>query len=465
MEDYLNVNENFKYEVIKQVVDEKKSKQRAECELGLSRRQINRYIQRFLSEGRIGFKHKNKGRKCSFAISNELKQQIISLYIHKYNGFNFVHFHEFLSSHEEISISLSSLRNILAQANCLSPKARKATRRKLKKKIAVEKKNLNDPLTSSLSSTEVETVPLEKAHPSRSRKKYAGELLQMDASPFVWFGEETSHLHIAIDDSTGMIVGAYFDQQETLKGYYEVTAQFLQNYGIPFEILTDRRSVFIINRNKNKDSSYDEGTLTQYGYMCKTLGISLDTTSIPQGKGRVERAFNTLQSRLANELHLYNIQTFEEANHYLLSFVENFNKQFAYTLKDTQNAFENLDTTLSINQLLSRHTFRIVSSGHSIHYKNHSYRFIDSNGQQVYLPNKTKVMVIETRDEHLFASLNDTLYSLELIEEHEKVSKEFDLESIQQPENKDRKPYIPPMSHPWKATSYQYYLSKLKNKS
>ena len=110
MEDYLNVNKNFKYEIIKQVVDGKKSKQWAECELGLSRRQINRYIQWFSSEGRI----KNKGRKSSFAISNELKQQIISLYIHKYNGFNFVHFHKFLSSHEEISISLSSLRNILA---------------------------------------------------------------------------------------------------------------------------------------------------------------------------------------------------------------------------------------------------------------------------------------------------------------------------------------------------------------
>lgn len=47
---------------------------------------------------------------------------------------------------------------------------------------------------------------------------------------------------------------------------------------------------------------------------------------------------------------------------------------------------------------------------------------------------QTKVMVIETRDEHLFASLNDTLFSLELIEEHEKISKEFDLESIQQAE-------------------------------
>ena len=135
MEDYLNMNEKLKYEVIKKVVEGKKSKQRAECELGLSRRQINRYIRRFSAEGRHGFKHKNTGRKCSFAISSEIKQHIISLYSSKYNGFNFIHFHEFLHSHENISISLSSLRNILAEANCFSPKARKATIRKLKKNI------------------------------------------------------------------------------------------------------------------------------------------------------------------------------------------------------------------------------------------------------------------------------------------------------------------------------------------
>ena len=97
MEDYLNVNEKLKYEVIKKVVEGKKSKQRAECELGLFRRQINRYIQRFSAEGRPGFKHKNTGRKCSFAILSEIKQHIISLYSSKYNGFNFIHFHEFLT--------------------------------------------------------------------------------------------------------------------------------------------------------------------------------------------------------------------------------------------------------------------------------------------------------------------------------------------------------------------------------
>ena len=72
----------------------------------------------------------------------------------------------------------------------------------------------------------------------------------MDASPFVWFGEEVSYLHISIDDCTGIIVGAYFDHQEMLKGYYEVTAQFLEKYVISVKILTDRRSVFIYNQKK-----------------------------------------------------------------------------------------------------------------------------------------------------------------------------------------------------------------------
>ena len=49
-----------------------------------------------------------------------------------------------------------------------------------------------------------------------------------------------------------MIVGAYFDHQKTLKSYYEVTAQFLEKYGIPAKILTDRRSVFIYNQKKRR---------------------------------------------------------------------------------------------------------------------------------------------------------------------------------------------------------------------
>ena len=47
----------------------------------------------------------------------------------------------------------------------------------------------------------------------------------MDASSFHWIEKEVWHLHVAIDDADGKIVGAYFDYQETLKGYYNVLHQ------------------------------------------------------------------------------------------------------------------------------------------------------------------------------------------------------------------------------------------------
>ena len=49
----------------------------------------------------------------------------------------------------------------------------------------------------------------------------------MDASSFHWIEKEVWHLHVAIDDVDGKIVGAYFDYQETLKGYYNVLHQIL----------------------------------------------------------------------------------------------------------------------------------------------------------------------------------------------------------------------------------------------
>ena len=47
-----------------------------------------------------------------------------------------------------------------------------------------------------------------------------------------------------------MNLEAYFDHQEALKGYYQVTPQFLEKYGIPIKILTIGYSVFIYNQKK-----------------------------------------------------------------------------------------------------------------------------------------------------------------------------------------------------------------------
>ena len=156
-------------------------------------------------------------------------------------------------------------------------------------------------------SIQANLVALEDAHPRRPECAYFGELEQMDATPYEWIPGQVWHLHLAVDDATGQVTGAYFDTQETLNGYYHVLYQMLLNYGIPYKLFTDRRTVFTYKK-KNSPST-DEDTYTQFAYACKQLGILLESSSVPQAKGRVERLNQTLQSRLPVELRLAGITT------------------------------------------------------------------------------------------------------------------------------------------------------------
>ncbi len=42
------------------------------------------------------------------------------------------------------------------------------------------------------------------------------------------------------DDATGQILECIFDKQETCKGYYEITKQFLMNYGMPYKQIKEQ---------------------------------------------------------------------------------------------------------------------------------------------------------------------------------------------------------------------------------
>ena len=160
--------------------------------------------------------------------------------------FNFLHFNEFLEEAEGVKLANSTVYNILIRNNIYSPKIRRSTKKKLKIK---EKLVLKDSLISSDRKDNI--VDSKDAHPRKERAKYEGELLQMDASDHLWFGDVKVQLHAAIDDATGKIVGAYFDRQETLNDYYHVMHQTIKNYGIPALIFTDRRTIFEYNSLKN----------------------------------------------------------------------------------------------------------------------------------------------------------------------------------------------------------------------
>lgn len=454
----LRTMELNKYEVIKKLVDTNGNKNSAIIKLGCSSRNLNRLIAKYKSQGKKGFIHGNRDRKPTIATSDILKAKIIDLYANKYRDANIKHFCELLVEHENINISTTTIHKWLHEINLYSPKANRVTKSRINKRIKkLNKKKLSD---SEVENIDLASQPLDRslAHPRHPRAKYAGELIQMDASSLKWFGDEITHLHLAIDDATGTIVGAFFDTKETLFGYYNVLKQILSNQGIPVKLLTDRRTVF--EYKKLNSDSYEKDTTTQFSYACSILGINIETTSVPQGKGRVERLNQTLQSRLPIVLRLANINRIDEANEFLTSYIKKYNETHAIQLDDNKNAYEKQMDSESINKVLSVLSKRVIDAGHSIKYENFYYEVLDSESKPVYFSKGTKALVIKCLDNSLYVNVNDNIYALNRIPSHFKHSKELDFEK---PE-KVKKIYIPSINHPWKRQSFDKHLEKQKHR-
>ena len=448
------MNEQRKYEVIKGLVDhpDTANKDRAALILGCTKRHINRMIQGYIKDGKAFFIHGNRGKKPATTIRPDVRSQVIDLYRTKYYEANFEHYTELLKKHEGISISSSSVMSILESEYILSPKATKAKRRRIKQALRAKKQAATS--KKELSQIQANLVAVEDAHSRRPRCAYFGELLQMDATPYEWVPGQIWHLHLAIDDASGVVTGAWFDTQETLNGYYHVFEQILTDYGIPYKFLTDKRTVFTYK--KKGALSDDKDTYTQFAYACKQLGIQLESSSVPQAKGRIERLNQTLQSRLPIEFRLAGVTDINNANEFLYHYIKEFNEKFSLPCNGIKSVFEKQPSKEKINLTLAVLTERTVDAGHAIQFEKKFYKMIDNKGMQTHYRKGTKVMLIKAFDRSLFACVNDKdIYVLEEIPPHEHKSKDLDAD-YKQPE--PRKPYIPPMNHPWRLGAFYKFV-------
>ena len=453
----LRMKEQEKYEVIKELVDHKGNKNRACKKLGISRRQIDRLIIKYKEKGKAGFVHGNRSRKPVNAINHSISEDIILLYNNKYQGFNFRHFNEYLQEEENIKVSYDFVYKTLTKAGVLSPKARRKTKREFKKKQLLEEKKINLAMSEETIEAAINhEIALEDSHPRLEKPKFFGEVIEQDGSIHLWFGGIKSCLHLAIDKATSTIVGAWFDKEETLNGYYHVLFQILTNYGIPYSFLTDNRTVFnYMLLNPDKRTS-EKDVLTQYGYACKQLGIDLKTTSVSQAKGLIERTNGTFQGRLVNELKLNGIATMEEANKYLTEvFVPKFNSKFAMNYKKFPSVFESSPTEEKINYTLAVLTPRKIDNGNSIKYKNKYYQPYLNGELKCFIP-KTECLVINAFNGDLLVTIDDKIYELKELNRNERVSKNFE----QVPVQKEKKKYIPPMNHPWRLSAFKDQIQK-----
>ena len=437
-----------KLEVMKMVVDGEKSISWAAAKLKRSEKTIRRYRKELLENPNADLVHKNRGREPANKTDHEL---IWHLYCTRYYGLNITYFCEKLEENESIKISEGLVRLIFKEHDEFSVKAWHRTKNELRKRLR-ELKKLTKQQKEVL--VQLETEPyVRTTHPIQPRSKYFGEELQMDASIHLWFGTRKCALHTAIDDATGLIVGAWFDYQETRNGYYQITKQFLTKYGLPLLIKTDKRTVFEYKRKNEKDMAED--TMTQYQHVCQTLGIELQCSSSPQFKPRVERSYGTLQGRLPFELKEAGVTTIEEANAFLKKYIQKFNEQFAIR-KGIKSVWVKV-TKDQIDSALVTIAKRTVDCGNGIRLNNKYYGTFDSYGNQIFIKPKTKVSVITMMNGAVYVMHDDKLLAMDIIPERQKISDRMDFD-MEKPVI--RKKYIPPYDSIWRITNSNLFRKK-----
>lgn len=171
-----------------------------------------------------------------------------------------------------------------------------------------------------------------KVHLWRARRDCCGELVQWDTSVHAWLedrGPQKMYLVAMIDDATNRL-HARFVEADTAEQNMRVLWSYLERYGRPQAVYTDKAGMFQPTLARGWKSE-DPGpkTETQLGRALRELGIEWIAAHSPQAKGRIERCFGTLQDRLVKALRKAGVKTMEEANRYLEEvFLPDWNRRF-----------------------------------------------------------------------------------------------------------------------------------------
>jgi hypothetical protein len=169
-------------------------------------------------------------------------------------------------------------------------------------------------------------------------------LLQTDGSPHDWLEGRGPKLCLigAIDDATGSVPAAHFQEQEDTQGYMRMLQEILLTQGIPLALYHDKHTIFEVTESKEptlEEQLRGKAPITQMGRLLGELGITSLAANSPQAKGRVERLWGTFQDRLASELRLAGARTLEEANQLLAWYLPDHNQRYAVPARQSEVAY------------------------------------------------------------------------------------------------------------------------------
>lgn len=299
----LSVRELKRLKIVQKIIDKEITQRKAAEILELCDRQVRRIVKRVREEGDTGVTHRSRGKPSPRAVPEEQKKEILRLYKEKYTGFGPTLATEKLMETDKLPLSRETLRGWLSGEG-LSYKGRK-----------------------------------KRPHRRwRERKEHAGEMVQIDGSHHDWLEGRGPKLVLMgyIDDATNNVFARFYDYEGVIPAM-DSFKRYVKKYGIPQSVYVDRHTTYKSNAKPSTEDNLDNAKpLSQFERALGEIGVRVIHANSPQGKGRVERLFGTLQDRLVKDMRLKNIKTKAEANKFLHSYLPRHNKKFK--LKDTQGA-------------------------------------------------------------------------------------------------------------------------------
>jgi len=250
---------------------------RATQRLGLSRLQVERLVMRYRDEGAAGLVSRRRGTRSNHQLPQAVLDRALGLIHERYADFGPTLACEKLHECHGLVLSKETVRHLMTDAGLWVPRKQRPP----------------------------------KVYQPRARRACFGELVQIDGSDHRWFEDRAPActLLVYVDDATSRLMTLHFTGSESTFSYFEATRAYLEHFGKPVALYSDRASVFRGTRAATTGNG-----VTQLGRAMYELNVDTWCANSSPAKGRVERANLTLQDRLVKELRLRKIDTKEAAN-------------------------------------------------------------------------------------------------------------------------------------------------------
>jgi transposase len=384
--------------------------------LGLSYRQSRRSYKRFREEGDAGLVHRSRGRRSNSAKPEEFRGAVLHRYSERYEGFGPTLATEKLAG-EGYKLNHETLRRWLISDG--------QWRRRRKRG---------------------------KHRTRRPRRHHFGELVQMDGSHHEWFGAggPRTCLMNMVDDATGTTM-AMMAEQETTEAAMRLLWSWIERYGIPKALYTDKKNVFVTDREPTiEEQLAGEEPMTAFGKACKKLGIEIIRAHSPQAKGRVERSNGVYQDRLVKELGLGGITTVQGANTVLAQgFSQELNARFGQEPASEADFHRRAPKRVNLAEVFCWQHIRTLHNDWTIRYNNRFYQILKENRPRP--KPKQKVVVRVLLDETLQILYRDKKLKYEPIAQPAPSKDKKVTPAIAVSSRRRRKPAP---DHPWRSFRY-----------